>query len=117
MKVDIQRSEKTVGLIFKKPRYIVSVTVQFSEEEKALIKKMDVTNHIVIERPPLIGSNSDPNHFHLRVRQLLKGKDEWEFERLDEANSYYTELPGALKTMKEYLASDGNTSKSESFEL
>ena len=45
MRVAFKQDEKSTGLIFKKPEFVVTCTVEFSEEEKRVIKlrKMERT--------------------------------------------------------------------------
>jgi len=120
MKVDIQKSEGQIGLIFKKKIHIVTLSVQLTEEEKKIIELTDIRDHVVCERPIRAGveKSADPDLFHLFVRHLLKDEpDVYEFENLADANSYANALPGSLKNLKDFINDNKEAPESTSFEL
>ncbi len=51
MRVSIEHTEKKTGLIRKKTHYCVTCKVNFSEEEKQIIKQRDLGETVVLERP------------------------------------------------------------------
>jgi hypothetical protein len=121
MKVDIKRTEEMRGLIFKKKDFVVTVTVQFTEEEKKAIEMTKIGNYVLVERPPRAGVKDGKgleDVFHLRVRQLLNGApDKYEFERIDDANRYQHQLPEALKSLKALIEDYVEAPANQSFEL
>lgn len=121
MKVDIQHKEITRGLIFKKTFYQVSTTVQFTEEEKFIIKKQKMKDDVVHQRdrPAGVTRTDIPiHHYYLHVDQLLKGTDHYVVATVLEAKAYEAQLMESLKTFKEILSHSGEiTEKNKSFEL
>ena len=120
MKIDIKRGEEKAGLIFKKTYYTVTVTVQFSEEEKKVIQLTKTENHIVTERPKRAGikDNAPDDIWHLRVRTLLPGKpDKYEFENLADANEYNDALLPSLKNLKGFIEKNAKPVADTSVEL
>jgi hypothetical protein len=121
MKVDINRTEETRGLVFKKKDFVVTVTVHFTEEEKKVIELAKYGDYVLVERPPRAGVKDGKgleDVFHLRVRHLLKGTpDKYEFEHIDDANKYQNELPEALKALKSLIENYADAPTSQSFEL
>ena len=120
MKVDIKRSEQTRGLFKKTTEYHVSVSVQFSEEEKKVIEECDISGNVICERPTRAGMKAfeDPSIFHLRVLSLLKDKpDVFEFENLADANEYNDAIPPSLKNLKDFIERNSSPQEDTSFEL
>lgn len=121
MKIDITRGEKKAGLIFKKIYPTVTVTVQFTEEEKQIIKLTKTEGNIICERPVRAGMKPVPDRpdiWHLRVLSVLDGKpNEYEFENIAEANSYYDALVPSLKNMKGFLEDNARERSNVSIEL
>lgn len=121
MKVDIKRTEEMRGLIFKKKNFVVTVTVQLTEEEKKVIELAKYGDYVLVERPIRAGVKDGAgleDVFHLRVRHLLSGKpDKYEFEHIDDANRYQNELPEALKALKSLIENYVEAPKDQSFEL
>lgn len=109
------------GLIFKKKNFVVTVTVQFSEEEKKAIEMAQLSKYVLVERPIRAGVKDGAgleDVFHLRVGHLLKGTpDKYEFEYIDDADRYHRALPEALKELKQAIENYVETPKDQSFEL
>lgn len=121
MKVDIKRTEEMRGFIFKKKDFVVTVTVQFTEEEKKVIELAKYSDYVLVERPPRAGVKDGAgleDVFHLRVGHLLKGTpDKYEFEHVDDADRYQRALPEELKNLKQAIENYVETPKDQSFEL
>lgn len=120
MKVDIKRSESTVGLFKKKKVYVVTVTVLFSEEEKKVIEECDIVGHTICERPVRAGQKPfvDPTIWHLRVGSVITGEpNAHEFFTLSEANNYNDALPDSLRNVKRFIENNSRPQEDTSFEL
>jgi hypothetical protein len=125
MKIDITHSEKTTGWISKKTYYTTTVQVQFSEEEKHVIKQNKLEKHIVAERPPRAGtSEKDANNpnladiWDLRVSTLLKGEpDTWEFYTPAETKDYQEKVMAGLKGIKAFVQQNATPVANTSIEL
>lgn len=123
MKVDIEHEEITRGMLRKKTYYKIKCNVQFSEEEKAIIKEGDLDGVIVMERPPSadikVSANDEAEWFYLRIGALNNDKwDEFCVDTKSDIAIYEEELKGSLKQLKTYLEANGNTdTSSKSFEL
>lgn len=123
MRVSIDHGETTTGLFAKKTHYTVSVTVQFSEEEKQIIRQRKLEKSIVLERS--IPSDRDPRKFdgiedvfNLTIHKLMGGTDTYTLETPLEAKEYDEVLRAGLQDLKAFIV--GNESveeKSSSFEL
>jgi hypothetical protein len=138
MRVSIEHTEKSQGLIFKKKLYGLSLTVTFSEEEKQVIEDRKLHRTIIIERGPPADVNAekhanrglaakiataaikgaDANNFHLTIGKLLKGKDTYFLDEVVEAKAYEEEVRDSMHKLKSYITlSEGIEQKSDSFEL
>lgn len=138
MKVDIKPVEKSKGMVFKKTLHGVQLSVQFTEEEKAIIDERKLELTILMERG--IPADVDPEKyqkrgllrnaataaisgidsigFHLTFRKLLKGPDTYFFDTPIEAKGYIQELKEeVLPLAKSYLEGNKETADADSFEL
>lgn len=127
MRVSIEHSEESMGLLFKKPLYAVTATIQFSEEELAIIKTRRLKDFVVLERdwqatlqkkveahPEYWATLAPP---HLKVSDLVKGRDTYTFFTPIEAKSYENKLTDGLKQLKQFIAGNAATAESKTFEL
>tara|TARA_R110002110_G_scaffold322490_1_gene534916 strand:- start:43 stop:399 length:357 start_codon:yes stop_codon:yes gene_type:complete len=116
MRVSIEHSDKAVGLLRMVNQIQVTTTVQFSEEELAVIRDRRLKDYIVAERVPdsRTASKFDAEYaariadgWHLRVRDLMKGKpDGFMFDTPVDAKIYEQRLTEALKALKSFI--EGN---------
>jgi hypothetical protein len=126
MRVAIEHTQKTTGLFSKTTHYVVSVTVQFSEEEKHVLKKLG--DAVVVEREP--GSQTKPfanaeeaailgKHLNLKVSDLIKGKtDSYSLATPGEAKEYDSNLRASLQNLKGYISNNtAALSGKDTFEL
>jgi hypothetical protein len=127
MRVSIEHSEESMGLVFKKPLYAVTATIQFSEEELAIIKTRRLKEFVVLDRdwqatlqkkveahPDYWATLAKP---HLKVGDLMRGRDTYTFFTPIEAKSYENKLTDALKQLKQFIAGNAATAESKTFEL
>lgn len=123
MKVSIEHGEKAEGFIRKTTYYTVTTTVEFSEEEKAIMAKSKLDKKVLMNRP--IPANQNPakfkgmeDVFDLSMYKLLKGPDVYFFDNVADAKAYEEELKEALGNLKRAItANAGIEKKSTSFEL
>jgi hypothetical protein len=123
MRVSIDHGEMTSGFFAKKTFHTVTVRVDFSEEEKHIIKKTRIEKATVVERG--VPADRNPRQFegiedvfNLTVHKLLEGPDTYAFETPLEAKEYEELFKASLQNLKAHLV--GNTGieqKSSSFEL
>lgn len=101
---------------------MVTVKVDFTEEERAVLQGAKLTNHIVLEREPRIDINDrsvDPDIWHLRVRHLMDPKpDEYPLATVQQAKAYEEELMEALRDVKAAIEENSDTEvENKSYEL
>jgi hypothetical protein len=127
MRVSIEHSDKAVGLLKRVNQVEVTTTVQFSEEELAVIRDRRLKDYIVAERVPdsRTASKFDAEYaasiadgWHLRVRDLMKGKpDRFTFDTPVDAKLYEERLKEALKTLKSFIEGNASMAEATTFEL
>lgn len=138
MKIDIVHTEKTTGLIFKKRHHGVTVRVQFSDQEKAIIKERKLQRTVILERDcpsdvdpekhnqrsngrviaTALMKGRDANHFHLTIGKLLDGPDTYFLSTPLVAKAYELELVEKLPDLKDYIVeNEGVSGGTLSFEL
>lgn len=138
MRVNIEHGTETKGLIRKTTFHLVALTVEFSEEEKAIIKERKLERDLILERGVPANVNEekhesrgllskvvtaavkgrDANHFHLTIGKLLNGTDTYALATPLEAKEYEAELKDKLVTLKGYIVGNaGVEEKTSSFEL
>ena len=128
MKVDIKHSERTEGMIRKTTYPVVSVKVDFSEEEQQIIKQNKLENYILVERG--IPANLEkekfahqaiadrPQAYSLKVRDLMRSDaDSYAFHAVHEAKNYVQRVKEALPSLKNMLDGNVEAGEDESFEL
>jgi len=120
MKIDIERSERTEGLIFKKPVFWVSLTVRFSEEEKAVIQQRRLKEWRVVTVKDGYKINGRVEDWWLTIGDLLPGEGRGcRFDTPIEAQQFEAELKSThLPVLKQFLTSNAQPVQGkESFEL
>jgi hypothetical protein len=118
MRVSIDHGEFVKGLVIKKRWPSVTVKVEFSEEEKAIIKQRKLEKIVVMERdwPAHMGTMS--GDFNLTIGGLLKNQlTEYTCDNISRAKQYEAELIERLKRLKEFLGENGDKAESKTFEL
>ncbi len=123
MKVDIKTGDRTTGMVFKKTYPTVTLKVEFTEEEKAIIKQNRLEDVIVIERDcpaDRDAAKSYDGQWNVRVSSLLYSEKSG-LEHVGRSNG---EIKGFIDQAKENLPKlkamiEGNATEAEdeSFEL
>ena len=121
MRIAIEHGTETKGLFRKETFYTVTVKVQFTEEEAAVLKKEKLLDHIVMERgqPVNRGPVDDEDFWHLRVRHLMDPKgNTYVLESEGVAQEYEEELKTSLKAVKAAIDSNKDVQvENKSYEL
>jgi hypothetical protein len=138
VRVSIEHTQETKGLLRKTTFYIVCLTVEFSEEEKSIIQQRKLERDIILERgaPANVDEEKhanrgllskaitaatkglDANHFHLTIGKLLAGTDRYALATPLEAKEYEAEIKDKLTALKGYIMGNARIEeKSSSFEL
>jgi hypothetical protein len=120
MRVTIAHAAKTQGLMKKITFYEVSLSVQFSPQERAVINALDLGLVNVLDRDPpasLRGSENSSD-WNLRIRGLIDRTDAYLCATPLEAKNYDSELRDALPKLKAYLDANATPmSGSDTFDL
>jgi len=137
MKVSIAHTEKKKGMIFSTRYYGVTVHVEFSEEEKAIIEERGFANETVVVRDysadvdaeaiesrglgrKLLSaavSGADSLNPSLTIQKLLNGPDTHYFESYLEAQEYENEFKTSLKNVKDGMMAHAEGPQDSTFEL
>jgi hypothetical protein len=141
MKVTINHTQKTAGLIRKTTFHGVSVQIEFNAEELAVIHERRLGGDIILERgyPADMSdgaaekhanrglgrrlltaavSGADANNFNLTVNKLMKGEDVYFLGTPMEAKEYEESLKNGLVNLKGWIVGNAEVEKSTtSFEL
>jgi len=138
MKVDIKPVEKSQGLIGRKKLHGISLSVGFSDEEKAIIRERKLDRVVLMERdvPADVNeekhakrglaklvvtaavSGRDANHFGLTFGKLLRGPDVYFFDTPIEVKDYIEQLKTEILPLtKAYLEGNKEAATADSFEL
>ena len=141
MQVNIAHKEKTVGVLRKTTFHGVEVSIQFSEEERAVIEGRDLKFDTVLERGhsadvsdskvikqenrglgrALLNAavnGRDANTTNLTINKLMKGPDLFFLTTPLEAKEYEEQLKERLVVLKGYIVgNEGVAEKTSSFEL
>lgn len=118
MKVQIKHSEEKTGIFKKRTFYKVTLEVQLTEEEKAVIKARNLAKDIIFERVAPATLDHDPDlPFNLTFKTLVNGVDEYTLNTPHEAKEYDDLLKEKLKLAKAYLGENTEKGEDSSFEL
>ena len=137
MKVKIEHTEQSKGMLRKTTYYGVKVQVEFSAEERAIIEKRNLWNDRVLDRDAdaltdedkheqkglarklaqAAISGKDSLNFHLTVRKLGNGDTYWLTSPVL-AKDYEAQVKDGLVELKDYIMGNEKIEqKSDSFEL
>ena len=124
MSVSIEHSESTTGLFAKKTFHVVTLSVEFSEEEKHIIAQRKLEKDLILERG--VPADRNPREFdgledvfNLRIGTLIRNRfDKYAFTSPLEAKQYEAKLRELMPDLKAYImGNQGIEQKSASFEL
>ncbi|MEL7275567.1 MAG: hypothetical protein AAGK98_03780 [Pseudomonadota bacterium] len=141
MKVSINHTQKTSGMIRKTTYHGVAVQVEFNTEEMAVIRERQLEKDIILQRDPPADmsdaaiekrenrglgrklltaavSGADALHDDLTVRKLMQGVDLYFLGTPMEAKAYEAELKEALVKLKNWIVGNAEVeTETASFEL
>lgn len=122
MRVKVEHYEAAQHGIFRSSYfYEVRLEVQFSEEEKAIIKERRLENILLIDRdaPPTVNPKrvKHPHQFYLTVGDLLKGPDIFHFLFFHEAQNYQERIRLELANLKMHMEEAAEGLQDEEYEL
>ena len=125
MRVNIEHKEVTKGFLSKKTFVEVHTSVEFSNEELAIIERNKLRKRIVLEREPHFdrpqSTRNDPNLaevWHLHIYNLIKDKPEiYSVASPSDAKAYEERLTEALHQLKAFITANSTVSTGKSFEL
>ncbi len=115
MRVTLDRQETQTGLIFKKPNYQLEVTVDYTEEEKAIIRKHRFTDYVLIEFR--IGPKDDDLVPTLVGDFIKRPTRTYAFNNLLNSQQFEAELKQKLQGLKSMIESGVVTTGKETFTL
>ena len=128
MRVSFEHNAKSSGIISKFHYVDVITTVQFSDEEMAIINSRKLKGFTVLDRGPdaVVRNRFERKHpdylarlsnFELTVKKLMKGPDTYSCETPAHAKSYEQEVTDALKKLKDFILGSADTAESKTFEI
>ena len=137
MKVSIKHTEKKTGMVFKTTHYGVTLSIDFNDEERAIIADRKLQDDLILERDwgsdidgekkeerglaskllTAATKGADANHPHLTINKLLIGPDTHHFSTPAEAKMYEAELKEVLPKFKDYIMGNAELGSGDSFEL
>lgn len=125
MRVSIEHHQIQTGLFSRKTHYAVSVSVEFNNEEKHVIRSLK--NVIILDRGPdsqrqgkFSPEEEETLHsaFCLKLSDLGRKKDTYAFAAASEAKQYDAELREALANLKTYIENNATApAGTDTFEL
>ena len=119
MRIVIDHAEIREGLVFRTVFHEVQLTVDFSHEEKQIIRQRGLGEQVLLERVPA-GARADdaPDWYHLKVRHLLERKpDRHRLANPAEAKLYEAQLLGVLEQFKAWLEANADPAGRRVIEL
>lgn len=119
MRISIDHSTGKTGVLSFKTYPKITVSVEFNEEEKAVIKREGIASSTLVERVPVNARpDRNPEIYFLRIKDLLKGKFEFLAENSFAAKDFEAELISSLEHLKMLVENtDDNQTGSRTFEL
>jgi hypothetical protein len=116
MRVTIEHTTKKVGIFKSAP--VLSLTVQFTDVEKAVIKRAGLQEYVYFT-PKLYSGMPERMQGPARVRSLIEGKTNWfHYDDLAAARADEVTLRESLKNLKSSIDQNAEPVKAlDTFEL
>ncbi len=105
MKINIRNEVVVTGMVMKEKFIEITLNVQLSEEEKAVIKENSLDSFVVMDREAPLGKSSGNSH-NLLFRNLVDGQDKYKVYLPSEAKYYIEELVERLKKAKDLISAN-----------
>ena len=119
MRVKIEHSEQSAGFLFKRPFVDVHLTVDFTHEEKQIIRQRRLEEQLLLNRIPANAKrDDDPDWYGLRVKHLFERRpDRHRCANPSEAKEYRAELEAAMRALKLWIGDNAELDDGVIFEL
>lgn len=119
MRVKIEHAEERIGFVLKSVVHEVHLTVDFTHEEKQIVRQRGLTDYVLVERLPSDARpEDDPEWYHLKVGHLFDRKpDRFRCKTPSDAKLYEAQITEALHRMKLWLDENAETGVTTVFEL
>jgi len=127
MRVRISHKDKRAGFLFVARQVEVTVEAEFSNAERMIIAERQLEDTIVLERFPdrrtqaALDQDEDFERwaasFHLRIRDLLRGRDRFRLDDPHAAKAYEARLSEALAELKTFIDGNARIAPSSHWEL
>ena len=119
MRIRIDHEEVRTGFPFAKTFHEVHLTVDFTHEEKQIIRQRGLAEHELLERIPADARvDDDPAWFILKVGHLFERRpDKFRCKTPSDAKIYEQNLIGALHMMKAWLDENAETGTTTVIEI
>lgn len=118
MRVKIEHEPQRIGWPFKKSCHEVHLTVDFTHEEKQIIRLRELLEHPIMDRMPFDAKPDDnPDWFALKVGHLLTRRpDKFRCRTPSDAKRYAVELQSVLQQLHDWLADNADLGTTLVFE-
>ncbi|MCK0103220.1 hypothetical protein [Pseudohalocynthiibacter sp. F2068] len=119
MRIKITHNDVTVGGLFRRTMHEVCVRVDFTHEEKQIIRQRDLMETKIMDRRPANARDDDPDDwFELRLKHLVRRKtDRFKCATPSEAKIYEETLIDALRMVKLWLGDNADPAEGRIIEL
>ncbi|MFS4438616.1 hypothetical protein ACMA5I_10410 [Paracoccaceae bacterium GXU_MW_L88] len=118
MKVDITHSEVKEGLVMRKTYPVVTVAVQFTEKEKAIIKKENISRDFITQSVPINArKDRDERIYYMTAHDLMKKPYSFRARDSVEAHAFEDEAIEGLQLLARYFEASEVERENKSFEL
>lgn len=111
MRVSIEHHEVRKGFIFKRTFHEIWLTVNFSHEEKQILRQRNLTKTKILDRRPATARVDDRDEkFELRVGDIINGQiDRFICETPSKAKIYEEDLIAVLAQVKLWVSDNAET--------
>ena len=119
MRIKITHHDVTEGRLFRRTLHEVRLTVDFSHEERQIIRQRGLMETKIMDRRPANAREDDPDDWYeLRVRHLVERKpDRFRLATPSEAKIYEEALVDALRMVKLWLSDNADPGTGRVIEL
>lgn len=119
MRVKIEHRELRTGFILKRPVHEVQLSVDFTHEEKQIIRQRRLEEHVLLERWPADAkADDDPDWYALKVGHLFERKpDRFRCTTPADAKAYEARLVEVMHAMKLWLDENAEPAGTTVFEI
>lgn len=111
MRVSIDHHEIRKGFVFKKTLHEVCLTVNFSHEEKQIIRQRNLGKTKLLDRRPATAKVDDRDEkFELRMDHIFNGQiDRFQIATPSKAKIYEEDLLAAMAQIKSWIEDNAET--------